>query len=268
MGLFSVIGGIIGGNKQKKAAKKAAQVTQDVADKNNALALNIYSKNEGYLAPYAQMGNQASGAIMELLGFAPPAQQPPQNALAPQAGTQYGGQYGPALLDGGQNYLPNGYYYGQQQTAPTTPATPTAPQPSAMSAFDRYRASDGYQFRQNEGMNALASNFRGRGISQSGAADKALLRYGQDYGSNEFGKYLGYLSNQQGVGLSGASALAGVGQNYVNNVTANNNNAGNSLSNSLLARGNITANQWGQVGGFADDLVSSFFGGGGGGFGG
>lgn len=261
MGLFSLVTSIIGGNKQKKAAKKAAQVTQDVADKNNALALNIYGKNEGYLAPYAQMGNQASGAIMELLGFAP-TQQPPQNALTPQAGTQYGGQFGGALLDSGQNFLPNGYYYGQQTAQPVA-QTPPAPQPTAMSAFDRYRASDGYQFRQNEGMNALASNFRGRGVSQSGAADKALLRYGQDYGSNEFGKYLGYLSNQQGVGLSGASALAGVGQNYVNNVTANNNNAGNSLSNSLLARGNITANQWGQVGGFADDLVSSFFGGGG-----
>lgn len=257
MGLFSVIGGIIGGNKQKKAAKKAAKATSDAADKNNALALNIYGKNEGYLAPYAQMGNQAGSAIMELLGFAPPAQQPPQNALAPQAGTQYSGQFGAPLLDGGLNYLPNGYYYGQQQTAQPAPAT-TPPQPSAMSAFDRYRASDGYQFRQNEGLNALASNFRGRGISQSGAADKALLRYGQDYGSNEFGKYLGYLSNQQGVGLSGASALAGVGQNYVNNVTANNNNAANSLANSYLARGNISANQWGQIGGFGDSLISSF----------
>ncbi len=195
MGLFSLVTSIIGGNKQKKAAKKAAQVTQDVADKNNALALNIYGKNEGYLAPYAQMGNQASGAIMELLGFAP-TQQPPQNALTPQAGTQYGGQFGGALLDGGQNFLPNGYYYGQQTAQPVA-QTPPAPQPTAMSAFDRYRASDGYQFRQNEGMNALASNFRGRGVSQSGAADKALLRYGQDYGSNEFGKYLGYLSNQK-----------------------------------------------------------------------
>lgn len=251
MGLFSVIGSIIGGNKQKKAAKKAAQVTSDNADKNNALALNIYGKNEGYLAPYAKMGNQASGAIMELLGFAPQP-QPTPNALAPQTGTQFNTQYGGALIDGAQNYLPNSYQGTQTATAPP------APQPTAMSAFDRYRASDGYQFRQNEGLNALASNFRGRGVSQSGAADKALLRYGQDYGSNEFGKYLGYLSNQQGVGLSGASALAGVGQNYVNNVTANNNNAANSLANSYLARGNISANQWGQIGGFGDNLISSF----------
>lgn len=254
----SVAAGAIGSKAQKKAAKSAAAAQTQVAADNNALQRETYAKNEGYLSPFVSRGNQAGNAIMELLGFDAPAQLPPQNAL----GAQHAGQYGPALLDSGQNFLPNAYYYGQQTAVPSAPATPTAPQQSAMSAFDRYRASDGYQFRQNEGLNALASNFRGRGISQSGAADKALLRYGQDYGSNEFGKYLGYLSNQQGVGLSGASALAGVGQNFANSVSANNQNAADATSNAALLSGQSQANIWGTaanaLGNIGGQLGSSY----------
>ena len=134
----------------------------------------------------------------------------------------------------------------------------------ANQAFDRYRGSSGYDFRMNQGMNALASNYRGRGISQSGAADKALLRYGQDYGSNEFGRYMGYLGNQQGVGLSAASALAGVGQNYANNVSANNQNAANAMSNAALVNGQNQANAYGTafnaLGNLAGQALGSSFG--------
>lgn len=135
----------------------------------------------------------------------------------------------------------------------------------ANQAFDRFRNSSGYDFRLNQGMNALASNFRGRGVSQSGAADKALLRFGQDYGSNEFGRYMGYLGNQQGVGLSAASALAGVGQNFANSVSANNQNAANAVSNAALVNGQNQANAWGTgfnaLGNFAGQALGSSFGG-------
>lgn len=135
----------------------------------------------------------------------------------------------------------------------------------ANQAFDRYQGSSGYQFRKDEGMNALASNYRARGVSQSGAADKALLKFGQDYGSNEFGRYMGYLGNQQGVGLSAASALAGVGQNYANSVSANNQNAANAVSNAALVNGQNTANAYGTafnaLGNFAGQALGSSFGG-------
>jgi hypothetical protein len=55
--------------------------------------------------------------------------------------------------------------------------------------------------------------------------------------ANEFGKYLGYLGGQQQVGLTAASAQAGVGQGYANAVSANNNNASNTASNAALATG-------------------------------
>lgn len=259
----AVGGAAIGAKAQKKAASKAAAAQQQTASDNNALQRETYAKNERYLSPFVSRGNQAGAAIMELLGFDPAPQptqptQPtqPANALAPQGYPAYGG-YSP--------YEPNyGPHSGQQFGMPVsqTPIAPAAPQQSAMSAFDRYRQSDGYQFRQNEGLNALASNFRGRGVSQSGAADKALIKFGQDYGSNEFGKYLGYLSNQQGVGLAGASALAGVGQNYANSVSANNQNAADAISNAALLKGQGTASVFGTaanaLGNIGGQLVSSY----------
>jgi hypothetical protein len=143
---------------------------------------------------------------------------------------------------------------------PVTTAAPTGSGNPQADAFARFRDSTGYQFRLGEGTNALTSQFASGGALNSGAAAKALLRYGQDYGSGEFGKYMGYLTNQQGVGLSGASALAGVGQNYANSVMANNNLAGESAANAHLIRGAANANMWNGIGSGVGNLFGSSFG--------
>jgi hypothetical protein len=96
---------------------------------------------------------------------------------------------------------------------------------AAQKAFATYQGSDGYQFRVNQGLNALNVGFAAKGALNSGAAMKEIDTYGQGAASDEFGKYLGYLGNQQNIGLSGANALAGVNTNYANQVSSNNNNA-------------------------------------------
>lgn len=106
---------------------------------------------------------------------------------------------------------------------------------AAQKAFDTFTGSDGYQFRLNEGQKAVQSALGARGYLDSGAAQKALLKYGQGTASDEFSRYMGYLTGQQGVGLTAASAQAGVGQGYASNVAANNNNAANTASNAALA---------------------------------
>ncbi len=66
------------------------------------------------------------------------------------------------------------------------------------------------------------------------------------------------LAQQQGFGLTAASALAGVGQNMVNNVTANNNAAASATGNAALVQGQNTANMYGQIGSALGGLASSF----------
>lgn len=107
---------------------------------------------------------------------------------------------------------------------------------AANAAFDAYQGSTGYQARLAEGQKQVTAALGGRGLLDSGAAQKALLRYGQTFASGEFGNYLGALQNQQGVGLNAASAQTGVAQNYANASNANNNMAAEVQANAVLSK--------------------------------
>ena len=111
-------------------------------------------------------------------------------------------------------------------------------QGQAKQALKGYYDSTGYDSRLQQGQKSVTAALGNRGLLESGSAQKSLLKYGQDYASGEFGKYLGYLGNQQQVGLSAASAQAGVSQNYANATTANNNNATNTQVDAALSFGN------------------------------
>lgn len=102
-------------------------------------------------------------------------------------------------------------------------------------AFNQFRNSTGYDFRVSEGNKAVNTGFAGKGLLQSGAAMKALTKYGQNTASGEFGNYLDQLRGQQNTGLAGASALAGVGQNMANSVSQNNSTNASNIGNAALA---------------------------------
>lgn len=127
----------------------------------------------------------------------------------------------------------------------------------AASAFDAFRKSTGYDFRLGEGMKGLNASFAARGLGTSGAAAKAALNYGQNIGSAEFGNYLGYLGNQQGVGLGAGSALAGVGQNYANTISANNNQSASAIGNGAIAQANNNNALYGNLAGIAGNVAGS-----------
>ena len=152
-----------------------------------------------------------------------------------------------------------------QATGPTTGPMPERPQDMvnggsspSQNAFQNYLNSTGYQFQIDQGNKAINQGYAARGSLQSGAALKALQTYGQNTATGFFKDYLGLLSNQQGVGLSGANALAGVGTNYANSVGANNNNASSAAANAALAAGNANANMWGSIGGAIGGVANAF----------
>jgi len=110
--------------------------------------------------------------------------------------------------------------------------------PGAQQAYNTFLNSDGYQFRTNEGMKALNTGYAARGLIQSGAAMKGINSWAQGNASDEFSKYLGQLGNQQAVGLSAGNAIAGVGTNYANQTSTNNNNAAAAVGNGAIANAN------------------------------
>lgn len=268
-----IAGGAMSASAQKKAANTASQTAKDTAASNNALSQQIYGENKAALSPFQQRGNAAGDAINSLLGLgvAQQPQQMQQTFTQPQfSGTMPftgGGAMSNFLSEGnfatsdmdrlGSNNF-SSMQYGQPQAQAVGPMAQGNPQQDYNKAFQNYQNSTGYQFRMGEGVRALDAASAAGGVRNSGAAQKALLKYGQNVGSGEFQNYLAQLANQQGVGLSGASAQAGVGQNYVNSVTANNNSAGTAAANAALFKGQANANMWGNIGNSIGTFASSF----------
>lgn len=127
---------------------------------------------------------------------------------------------------------------------PGTVSAPSNPQ----SAWDTFRNSTNYQWRLGEGERALNQGYAANGSIQSGAAAKALLKYGQDYGSNELNNYMSLLAGQEGVGLNAARAVAGVGGDLTNQTINANNTAASSIGNAALVNGQNQAKLWNGIG--------------------
>ncbi len=84
--------------------------------------------------------------------------------------------------------------------------------------IDDFEADPGYEFRRGEGMRAVEGGVAARQGLNSGAAMKALERYGQDYATNEYnnfynrktGEYNNYVNRLAGMANSGQNAAAGM----------------------------------------------------------
>jgi hypothetical protein len=268
------VGSALSASSNKKAASNAANVSQQNNTENNALAREIYGKNQQALSPFMERGNAAGSAINALLGIAPAqtqqTQQTQPNAFSqfvgsPNAPTPFGGAGAPYSLGDyaglGRDFFDARSYTMSNTVAPTAAQTgvtqPTTEQEILSSAdqqnaaFDNFRNSTGYQFRLGEGMDALNSGFAASGMLQSGARDRAAMEYGQNFASNEFGNYMNALGLQQSVGAGSASSLAGVGQNYASQVINSNNQNAANQANAALVRGNnnVLGNVAGVIGG-------------------
>ncbi len=92
-------------------------------------------------------------------------------------------------------------------------------QADQQNALARFQTSPGYQFRVQQGVNAIDRSGAARGMLLSGAQQKALSDYGQNTGSAEYGNYVNQLGQLSGGGLGAVESG--------NNTTAGLTNAGN-----------------------------------------
>lgn len=65
--------------------------------------------------------------------------------------------------------------------------------------YDAYKQTPGYEFRLKEGLKALENSASAGAGSLGSQQLKALQKYGQDYASNEYDKYLQRLYNEMGA---------------------------------------------------------------------
>lgn len=129
-----------------------------------------------------------------------------------------------------------------------------------------------YQFRLQQGQDAIQSSAAARGGLLSGATLKALQGYGQDMASQEYQNAYNRFNADQTNQYNRLSNLVGVGQNaaaqqgnagaQTAQAVANNTMAGaNAQAAGQIAAGNRTANNFGALLGVGN-MVSGFFDGG------
>lgn len=106
----------------------------------------------------------------------------------------------------------------------------------AQDALATFQNATGYQNRLAQGQQSINAGYAARGVLESGAAQKALLKYGQDYASNELGNYMNVLGGQQQAGLGAMGNVTGAGNTFLNaNMNANANQAGAAGNAALLS---------------------------------
>lgn len=101
----------------------------------------------------------------------------------------------------------------------------------------KFESDPGYQFRLAEGEKALMRQASALGGVDSGRTRKALTRFGQDYGSNEYQNFL----NRYYQKLAPYQSLAGVGQTTAGNVGGQAINTGQGIAANQIAAGNARA---------------------------
>jgi hypothetical protein len=119
--------------------------------------------------------------------------------------------------------------------------------------MNQFRADPGYQFRLDEGLNALDKQAAARGGLISGRALKAAARYGQDYASNEYTNAFNRYQTERNARLAPLQSLAGVGQttaaNQANQGMTMASNVGDAYQNAANARASGYVGQANAIGG-------------------
>jgi hypothetical protein len=130
-----------------------------------------------------------------------------------------------------------------------------------------FNTDPGYQFRMDQGINALQGRAAAGGGLKSGNTLKALMEYGQNLGSQEYGNAYNRFNTDQstqfnrmasmaGIGQTANSALQSAGTNYANSVgNLSMNNAANQ-GNAMLAGANARASGYSAVG----NALGNYFG--------
>lgn len=124
--------------------------------------------------------------------------------------------------------------------------------------FGGFFESPDYQFRMDQGVNALDRSASARGAMGSGGALKAITRYGQGLASSEYGNWYNRLAGLAGVGQAATNQTGQAGQNYANQANQNLLAAGDARASGYQNQSQI---QTGMIGGLANlgtNLLGSF----------
>lgn len=230
----SVLGGSKSGERAAKDAAARAQYAQDAA-KRQVMA---------GLSPYMQSGEAANKLLSQYLGTADPegyARRPTrqqfEDAYAQIHFNKYGTQYNRnsnmaevnQWVDREYNAALDNWEKGKKEYVSQNPNSQGDGRLLKEFTNEDFVKDPGYEFRMSEGEKGINRSAAARGGYDSGTALKSLLRYNQDYASNEFGNAFNrdsinksntynFLSGQSAAGQNAANTSAGFITGAANNI--------------------------------------------------
>lgn len=258
----AVIGGaVVGGVATTMAGNKAAGAQKDAARQASETELQMYNTSREDLKPYRETGYQALSMLSRGLGL--PGYQAPgaPGGSSPLTFEEWmatnGSGYGDGVGGGmsgmigraiGQVQAKRDYDAYVQNFKPVIDME-QGPDGTYMPVGDLNRdftmadfAKDpGYQFRMDEGQKALERSAAARGGLLSGGTGRALTRYGQDYGSQEYSNAYGRFNADRTTRFNRLAAFAGVGQTATNTTAGLGANAASSIADLQTQAGNARA---------------------------
>ena len=108
-------------------------------------------------------------------------------------------------------------------------------------SMEDFEADPGYQFRMDEGMRGVEGGAAARGGLLSGAALKAIQKYGQGLASQEYGNAYNRFTADQTNQYNRLAGLVNTGQGATNQLTNAAGAFGQSQANNIIGAGNAQA---------------------------
>lgn len=116
--------------------------------------------------------------------------------------------------------------------------------------YGGFQKSPGFDFRLQQGVNAVDMSAAARGGLNSGATLKTQTQFGQDYGSNEFNNYLAQITNAANSGQNAAGSQAASNQFYSGQINNSLAGIGNAQAAGAIGMGNALQGGFNNLSGF------------------
>lgn len=270
MGLFSVVGSIIGGSAQKKAASKAADAQVRAAQLAIDEQRRQFDATQNNLAPYLASGTSALSALNALMGLSTPVTSTTDweayvrgnpdamanwNAIKGTSSDSFGGDISSF---GEYHYNKDG---ARRDLTPYT--TTTGGAVDQQGAIDALKASPLYTSLYRNGEEAVLSNAAATGGLRGGNTQSALYNLGADTLSNVIQNQLANLGGIASLGSGTATSLGQFGQNAATNIGNSLTSQGQAQAGAALTKGGINSSMWNNIGSGLDSALASALGGGG-----
>lgn len=136
---------------------------------------------------------------------------------------------------GGYTYTPGANGAAGSGSYPGAIAPTPAGQPGNMS---RFFTSPDYQFRQEQGTQAIDRSAAARGGALSGNAIRAGTEYAGNLASGEFGNYVNRLLAMAGLGTAATNNVINAGTNAANNMSQNAIASGDARASGIMGAAN------------------------------